>query len=146
MNDDEIARKKLSALLLICFDALDTYGKEPEQLANVVKTFELVLGRFRFDQIERAFAVYLERNTQMPKPADIVNIIEPPAAKRKWCGATFLDIKRRMREGQFITKDERQYCDDYISQATNPASDYSIEAIDYMKRAQLEDKNYWSMN
>jgi len=35
---------RLMSLLLICFDTLDTYGKEPEQLKNLEGAFRLVLG------------------------------------------------------------------------------------------------------
>ena len=101
------------SLLLICFDTLDTFGKEPEQLKNLEGAFQMVLGRFSIEQVEDAFRVYMEAKTTMPKPADIVKIIEPPVEPRKWCGATFIDIRRRQREGQFILDQELSYLKDF---------------------------------
>ena len=33
---------QLREIILACFDALDTYGKKPEQLANAAKMFQLI--------------------------------------------------------------------------------------------------------
>lgn len=121
---------------------MDTFGKEPEQLANVGEVFKLVLGRFTIQQVEAAFRVYMERETSMPKPADIVKIIEPPVEPRKWCGATFIDIKRRKRENQFITNAEEKYCYDFL-QARIKEPDNAGMIDDAIKQVERENKQYY---
>lgn len=142
LSDCPQDQSRLTSLLLICFDTLDTFGKEPEQLKNVAEMFRLVLGRFTINQIEAAFKIYIEKNTVMPKPADIVKIIEPPAEPRKWCGATFIDIKRRTRENQFITNAEKQYCEDFIAaRIKEPDNSGMIE--DALKQVEQQNKQYY---
>lgn len=123
---------------MICFDTLNVYGKEPEQLANITKLFQLVLGRFHISQVEGAFAQYLATNSTMPTPADIVKIIEPPIKPVKWCATTFIDIKRRSREGQFITDTEKKYCEDFVTAKVDKA-----DIDDVMTLVTQENKQYW---
>lgn len=121
---------------------MDTFGKEPEQLSNIAEVFKLVLGRFTIVQIEMAFRIYMEKETTMPKPADIVKIIEPPIEPRKWCATTFIDIKRRTRENQFITTTERQYCNDFIS-ARIKDPDKASMIDDAMRQVEQQNRQYW---
>lgn len=121
---------------------MDTYGKEPEQLANIAEMFKLVLGRFTIEQVEMAFRIYMEKGVIMPKPADIVKIIEPPIEPRKWCGVTFVDIKRRKREGQFINDYEEKYCSEFI-RARIQEPDNAGLVDDAIKQVERESKQYW---
>ena len=88
--DNPDHQRRLTSLLLICFDTLDTFGKEPEQLTNLQSSFLMVLGRFTIENVESAFRIYMEHQAVMPKPADIVKIIEPPVQERKWCATSFI--------------------------------------------------------
>ena len=138
LAQDITARRRLTSLLLVCFDTLDNFGKEPEQLANMEKVFQMVLGRFTIEEVEDAFMVYLGRETVIPKPADIVKIIEPPVESKKWCGATFIDIKRRLRDGEFITDSEKKYCLEYVAaRIEDPEIDKTVRKIDQ------QDRKYW---
>lgn len=111
LNDDAEGQKNLVVLIVDCFDTLRVYGKEPEQLQSAIKLFKRVLGKYSWDAINAAFDVYLERNAQMPTPADIVNIIDPP---QRWCSETYRQIKERLREGRaFVSDEERNYCHNY---------------------------------
>jgi hypothetical protein len=134
---------KLSALLLICYDTLDTFGKEPEQLENASKLFAMVLSDFTMQQIESAFKIYLKTNSVMPKPADIVYIIEPPKEKKKWCKVTFLEIKRKKRENVFTTNEENQYCEDFLKVAVSGEPDERLELESAVKQEKLEHQQYW---
>lgn len=135
--------KRLGSLLSICYDSLDTYGKKPEQLVNSSRLFKMVLADYSIEQIEEAFKIYLKKNSVMPKPADIVQIIEPPKEKRKWCKVAFLEIKRKKRENVFTTFQEDQYCEDFLKAAISGDLDereYFNSAIEQVK---IEDKKYW---
>ena len=138
------AQKRLTSLLLVCFDALNVYGKEPEQLGNITKLFQLVLGRFSIADVENAFAVYLQKNSVMPTPADIVKIIEPPIEPRKWCATSFIDIKKRWREGQFITDAEKSYCNDFVA-ARIKDPDAAGVVDDAIRQVENESRKYWAI-
>lgn len=135
--------KRISALLLICYDTLDTYGKEPEQLQNASKLFAIVLSDYSIEQIETAFKTYLKRNTDMPKPADIVKIIEPPKPEKKWCKVTFLEIKRKKRENIFTTDEENKYCEDFIKASVSGCPDERLALNEVVQQAAIENKQYW---
>lgn len=79
----------------------------------------------------------------MPTPAEIIRIIEPPMEPRKWCGATFIDIKRRKRENQFITNAENKYCDDFITaRITAPEEDRDL-IEDAIHKSEQQSIEYW---
>lgn len=103
---------------------------------------QMILGRFDYETVRNAFGLYLQSSSDMPKPADIVKIIEPSIEPRKWCGATFIDIKRRMRENQFITNAELKYCDDFI-QARIKEPDNAGMIDDAMRQVEQQNKQYW---
>lgn len=99
---------------------------------------QMVLGRFDYETVRAAFGKYLQVGATMPTPADIVKIIEPPVEVPQFSATVFIDIKRRTREGQFITKAEKQYCEDFISsKVNNPIVD------DAVKQVEQQDKQYW---
>ena len=114
ISDDLEGKKKLTRLVTACYEGLNIYGKSPEQLEAIIMLMQMTLGRFDYEVVREAFGRYLQHGATMPTPADIIKIIEPPVVPRKWCGATFIDIKRRSRENQFITNAEKKYCDDFI--------------------------------
>lgn len=60
----------------MCFDTLNNYGKEPEQEANAIKLFKLMLGKYNIWETQEAFYAYLEKSSKVPTPADIIKNIE----------------------------------------------------------------------
>lgn len=138
ISNDLEGKKKLTLLVKSCYESLNTYGKSPEQLEATIMLMQMVLGRFSYEDVRKAFGIYLQKSSDMPKPADIVKIIEPPIEERKWCATTFIDIKRRAREGQFITKDEKQYCEGFINARIG-----SPENDDVVRQLEQQNKQYW---
>lgn len=110
---------------------------------NLQKSFILVLGKFPIGEIEQAFALYMATHTAMPKPADIMKIIRPPIEARKWCTTTFIDIKRRSREGQFITAKEREYCSDFVLAKIIASEEQRLLIEDTIKQEEQQDRQYW---
>lgn len=104
----------------------------------------MVLGRFSIEEVEAAFRVYMETQTTMPKPADIVKIIEPPVEPKKWCRVTFLEIKRKRRENVFTTLEEDKYCEDFLKAQVNAPEEQKSLIEDTMRQAAVEDQRYWS--
>lgn len=137
-------KKKLTALIKACYNSLNTYGKSPEQLEASIMLMQMTLGRFPYDIIREAFSIYLQNGSTMPTPSDIIKIIEPPKEEKKWCKVTFLDIKRRKRENQFVSLSEDKYCDDFIRASVNANSDDKEELNSAIKQAQIEHNQYWN--
>lgn len=104
----------------------------------------MILGRFDYETVREAFSIYLENSSDMPKPADIVKIIEPLKVKRKWCVATFKDIKRRTREGEFIMDHEKQYVEDFLAAQTKAPEDERLMIGQAIKQEAIEHKKYWN--
>lgn len=105
---------EMALMVRQCFDVLDTYGKSPEQLANIIKSFLNTLAEYPFDKIKKAFTDYLKRNSKMPTPADIVRLVDPqpePLSK-----SVYIGLQDERKRGEYLTPKERQYIKDYESQ------------------------------
>lgn len=140
-NTDD--KKKLTRLVTACYEGLNVYGKTPEQLEGSIMLMQMTLGRFDYETVREAFSIYLQSGSTMPTPADIIKIIEPPVPEKKWCKVTFLDIKRRKRENQFVSLAEDKYCDDFIRASVSSNSDDREELNAAIRQAELEHKQYW---
>lgn len=103
----------------------------------------MTLGRFDYEIVRAAFSVYLQSGSDMPKPADIIKIIEPPIEAKKWCKVTFLDIKRKKRENEFTTNEEDQYCRDFVDAQVNAPEEQKLLIEGAMSQLAVEDKRYW---
>lgn len=103
MRDDSEGKQKLSKLLLISFDVLDTYGKEPEQLANINLAFQIYLEDYAYWQIEAAFKQYMRSNRVIPKPVDIIEIMD--YAKPKTAGLTEGQREKLMKFREEVNND-----------------------------------------
>jgi hypothetical protein len=134
---------KVDAILALCFDTLKTYGKTYDQMDSISSLFKMVLKKYSYQQIESAFVKYLTIKTEMPTPADIVAIIDPATQPKKWSATAFIDIKKRSREGQYITPEQRKYCEDYIKAQIESNSPEMAETVSMVA---IEDKKYWSIS
>lgn len=114
LRDDAAGQGKLAAMLFQCFNTLKTYGKDPEQMRDTVALFQQVLGRFTTSQVALAFSKYLERNSEMPAPADIVNIIEPP--RESLSAATYVSLQKKAYAGEYLLSSEREFCEAFRKQ------------------------------
>jgi len=109
----------LTKILTMCFDSLKVYGKTYEQMGSLTKMFKMMLRPYNMEEIEGAFVRHLTVSNEMPTPKDIIAIIDPSTQPKKWSHDAFRDIKRRIRENQFVPDDEIKYCDDYIKAQLN---------------------------
>lgn len=110
LHQDPAAREKLTNMLLVCYDGLKTYGKEPEQLNNLNKLFQLVLADYTIDQIEAAMRYYMKHNTEMPAPADIATIIDR-GNKPPFDRSVYVSISKKHAEDR--SPSDWQYMRDY---------------------------------
>ena len=61
-----------------------------------------------------ALAKHVLESTEIPRPADILKIINPPAPKPDW--AVYIELKRQSREGMLLLGSERRFiesCEQY---------------------------------
>lgn len=112
LKDDSASKTRLNEALLMAFDALKTYGKEPEQLESVKKLMHFALADYPWEKIRDALAYYFKHNSEFPAPADIVQIIErgnkPPFDK-----AVYTTISKKHPADR--TSDEWAYMREYES-------------------------------
>lgn len=116
LHQSHEAKTKLANMLYQCFQSLKLYGKEPEALESTVAMFNLVLADYPFDKIEKAFVFYLQKNSEMPAPADIANIIER-GGKPPFDRSVYLSLVKRKSADPYaynvLTHEEAQYIKDY---------------------------------
>lgn len=142
ISNDIDGKKKLTRLVTACYEAMNVYGKSPEQLEAIIMLMQMTLRKFSYDDVRKAFEVYLNQSAVMPTPADIVKIIEPSKEKRKWCATTFIDLRRQQREGQFMSKEEKKYMHEFVAaKIEDPDNASAIESA--MKQVEAEDKRYY---
>lgn len=121
LRDDKPAQGTLASMLAQCFDGLKLYGKEPEQLENTVKLFRLALADFDIEKIQSAFVTHLQRSSEMPTPADIVNLIKR-GNKPPFSQAMYIALAQKRERTQFkdgggvhdcLTLEEGRYMREY---------------------------------
>lgn len=110
ISQDLAGRESLALILGQCFQALNLYGKEPEQIEAAIALHQMVLSDYSIDQIRPAFIRWLATNSTFPAPADIVSLIKrggkPPLDR-----AVYVSISRK--PGDQRTKADWQYIRDY---------------------------------
>jgi hypothetical protein len=75
IQQDIESQKKLGLLIMDCFNTLNMYGKQPEQIESYNRIFQAMLGEYKFMVIKDAFFKYMKTNTTLPTPADIIKLI-----------------------------------------------------------------------
>lgn len=110
LKDDREGKARLNEVILMAFDALKTYGKEPEQLDSVKKLMHFALADYNIQQVREAFAYYFKHNSEFPAPADIVQIIER-GNKPPFDRAVYVTISKKAADQR--TSAEWAYMRDY---------------------------------
>ena len=110
ISEDSQGRVALALMLQQCFQALNLFGKEPEQIEAAINIHQMVLAPFSIDQIRTAFSKWLETHDTFPAPANIVSLIRrggrPPLSE-----AVYVSISKKPADQR--TKDDWRYLSDY---------------------------------
>ena len=93
---------------------LKGYGEKAEDAESRDAGFQWMLGRFTIEQVRSAFRQYIERHTDLPVPANIINIIDPP--RERLSAAVYIAYQKKACSGGWLLSDERQFCRDYEAQ------------------------------
>jgi hypothetical protein len=114
IRDCKDSKNQLTTLLAQAHLLLKGYGEKAEDAASRDAGFQWLLGRFTIDQVRAAFRTYIERNADLPVPANIINLIEPPP--QKLSSAVYVAYQKKACSGGWLLSDERQFCRDYEAQ------------------------------
>jgi hypothetical protein len=114
IRDCNESQNQLTILLAQAHLLLKGYGEKAEDAASRDAGFQWLLGRFTIDQVRAAFRTYIERNADLPVPANIINLIEPPP--QKLSAAVYIAYQKKACGGGWLLSDERQFCRDYEAQ------------------------------
>lgn len=126
-NITKATRSEIADMVNICYNALDTYGKTPEQMQSTVKLFCLVLEGQELPKVRSAFREWVTRNSKLPTPADIMNIIDPPKQEWKPDWPMYVAIKRKIaNDGYYVYGEER----DFLRRCERFALDRAKEGIE----------------
>lgn len=130
-----------------CYDGLNTYGKTPEQLENLTGLFLEVLGGYPFKAVKNAFLEHIKRSPNLPTPADIINIIDPP--KCPLSAAVYVNLQKRAADGGWLLSDERAYCRAFEEQEkakVRGGSDELRDCIHEIENYKLQQIEVWKDN
>jgi hypothetical protein len=144
-------RKEISKILFACFDSMNTFGKGPEAMENIIEAFMMVLNGYQFEKIEEAFKIYMRTQSDMPTPANIIRLIEPPVEKLST--SMYVNLKKIIEDSGyniFISDAEKRFMAAYEDQELRKADVYLErnqklkgkvdDEISYPARIQAENK------
>lgn len=126
-HSNEDKARLVETLSIVC--ALQQqYGKTERELMLIVEGFSRVLRHRTMNQIIDAIEKYTAKNPNIPAPADVENIINPPPPKIDW--PLYIELKKKLREGNvYVDRDEKQFirnCEDIaILKQRNEMQNYS---------------------
>ena len=87
----------------------------------------MVLADYPMPRIVEAITQYIRKRPDMPRPADIEAIINPPLPKPDW--AVYVALQKKVAQGGWLFSDERAYlatCERYaIDHAREQQAEYA---------------------
>jgi len=102
------SQNQLTTLLAQCFLMQKGYGEKAEDALTRDAGFQWILGDYDIEQVKAAFLKYVKTHSDMPAPADIINIINPPPPKIDW--PLYIELKKRLRQSNvYVDQDERAF-------------------------------------
>ncbi len=130
------AQNKLTELLKQVFLVQKGYGEKAEDALVRDAAFQWKLGRFTYNEVLHAFNEYTDRNADLPAPADIINIIDPPPEPLS--AALYVTYRKRVAEGDYLLPSQREYCAAFEEQEKAKVRGGSSE----LREAQREIESY----
>lgn len=86
---------------------LKKYGEAADATAMRDNGFQLILGEYPIEKVEKAFFQYLKTNSEIPTPADIVKIIDP--STQPLSPVFYMALKQKIQDGAYIMPEEKRY-------------------------------------
>lgn len=82
------------------------YGESPEDMAKRESAFQWKLGRFTFDDVKAAMERYTDVRSDIPAPADIIQMLDPEPEGLSQ--AVYVRLCTKAKES-YLTPDEELY-------------------------------------
>ncbi|MBP3958366.1 hypothetical protein J8F10_24215 [Gemmata sp. G18] len=95
------------------------YGKTQAELETLVEGFCWALEDYPMDRILGALAQYVRTKSDIPAPADLVAIIDPP--REPLSAAVYVGLKQRITEGYYPLSEERAFMRAFEAQEIDKA-------------------------
>lgn len=112
------------------------YGKTQAELETLVEGYFWALGDYGIETILAAIKQYIRLNPDIPSPADIINLIDPPPEPLS--AAVYVNYKKQVAQGVYLLPSEREYCAAFERQEKDKMRGGSSE----LREAQQEVENY----
>lgn len=94
---------------------LKKFGESADVAEMRDEGFQMVLGEYPIEDVQRAFVQYLKVGREVPTPADIVEILDPSV--KPLCPRMYQALVNRSKKGPFeLTKHEWRYIEQYENQ------------------------------
>lgn len=90
------------------------YGKTAAELETLVEGFCWILEDYPMPAILQAMKTYVAQKADIPTPADLKAIIDPPP--QPLSRDVYVKYQKLARDGQYLLSDERAYCRAYEAQ------------------------------
>lgn len=109
--------ENLSSALALLFDGQKQFGKNSEQLENMIKLFCWVMKDYPLEKIMNGLAEYVRKNSDIPTPSDIIKIIDPPREEWKPDKAYYIRLQEILKASNFSayawSDEEKDYVNKY---------------------------------
>lgn len=90
------------------------YGKTAEELETLVEGFSWALSDYPMPDILNALKQYITSHPDIPAPADLRNIIDPPP--QELSAALYVSLQKKAFSGEYLLSDEREFCQRFRDQ------------------------------
>jgi hypothetical protein len=122
LRNDMVGQQHLATRLYQEFQAMKTYGKEPESLESILPLFQSALAEYPVEKIMRALDIHASRSQEFPTRFDIVSLIKrngkPPLSQ-----AMYVTISKK--DGEDRTASDWQYMRDYEAEQHEESCEFS---------------------
>lgn len=108
-------QSSLAVILGRVFDLQKQYGKSADQINNIVAGFCWALGKYPLLKVVGGIQQYILDRSDMPTPADIRAIIDPPPPKKEWDKSVYIKLQQVFKaEGPYgLNEEEYEYIRGY---------------------------------
>lgn len=98
------------------------YGKTAAELEVLVEGFSWALEGYSIEEILAALKTYILAHNDIPAPADLMRIIDPPVPELDT--TTYIALKKRSEQGAYVTREERGFMRAYEAQEVAKAANH----------------------
>jgi hypothetical protein len=111
LKHDREGQKQLTRLLAQCYALLRKFGEKADLAELRDEGFQNLLSEYGIDDIERAFWKYMETADEMPRPKNILAILDPKT--QPLCKEVYIRLSQKRAAGDNLDSIEWAYMHAY---------------------------------